>query len=115
MIKIGNLILDKGEYIGRRIVSQEWIDRMTTQKIALSANTMNYASGYGYAWWTGTGPKGNYFFANGYGGQFIVVVPNLNLVVVATNKWSGVASSVADQQWLATINLIMSDILSAFN
>jgi CubicO group peptidase (beta-lactamase class C family) len=44
MIKIGNLILDKGEYIGRRIVSQEWIDRMTTQKIALSANTVNYAS-----------------------------------------------------------------------
>lgn len=115
MIKIGNLILDKGEYIGRRIVSQEWIDRMTTQKIALSANTMNYASGYGYAWWTGSGSKGNYFFANGYGGQFIVVVPGLKLVVVATNKWSGITSFAADQQWLATINLIMSDILSAFN
>jgi len=44
-----------------------------------------------------------------------VVVPNLKLVVVATNKWSGIGSSVADQQWLATMNLIMSDILSAFN
>lgn len=115
MIKIGNLILDKGEYIGRRIVSEEWLDHMTTQKIALPANTMNYATGYGYAWWTGSGTKGNYFFANGYGGQFIVVVPNLKLVVVATNKWSGIGSSVADQQWLATMNLIMSDILSAFN
>jgi CubicO group peptidase (beta-lactamase class C family) len=115
MIKIGNLILDGGEYLGRRIVSSEWIDKMTTQQISINASTMNYATGYGYGWWTGNGPKGNYFFANGYGGQFIVVVPNLKLVVVATNKWSGVSSSTTDQQWITTINLIMSDILSAFN
>ena len=115
MIKIGNLILDKGEYMGRRIVSQEWITRMKGHQISLADNTMNYANGYGFGWWTGEGSKGNYVFANGWGGQFIVVVPDYKLVITATNKWSGVGSPVANQQWLATINLIMSDVLGAFN
>jgi len=114
MIKIGQLIIDKGEYQGRRIVSAEWIDRLSTPKISTN-NSMNFGPDYGYCWWIGSNARGSYLFANGWGGQFIVVVPYLKLVVVATNQWSGLTSSVANEQWYRTLNLILSAILSAVN
>ncbi len=114
MIKIGQLILNRGEYNGKRIVSSQWIDQTITSKISTN-NVMPFTNGYGYCWWTGQSSKGNYVFANGYGGQFIVVVPNLNLVVVATNRWNGVGSNVANDQWYRTMDLIISRVLPAFN
>ncbi len=76
-------------YNGVRIVSESWINRATTSTITTN-NILPFGSGYGYFWWVGNTGRHDYFFANGYGGQFIVVVPDLNLVVVATNVWSGV-------------------------
>lgn len=114
MIKIGQLILNRGEYDGRRIVSSQWIDQIITLKISTN-NVLPFTDGYGYCWWTGQSSIGNYSFANGYGGQFIVVVPKLNLVVVTTNKWSGIESSTANDQWYRTMNLIQSMIIPAFN
>jgi CubicO group peptidase (beta-lactamase class C family) len=113
MVKIGQLVLNHGEYQGRRIVSSEWIDQMTRTQISTN-NAVLYGSGYGYCWWTGQNEKGSYAFAMGWGGQFIVVVPNSNLIVVATNEWQGVTTSVAGDQWTRTINLIMTGILPAF-
>ncbi|MFH0735101.1 MAG: serine hydrolase [bacterium] len=114
MIKIGQLVLNKGEYKGKRIVPASWIDQLMTAKIS-TGDIMNFANGYGYCWWIGQSSKGNYAFANGYGGQFIVVVPNLKLVVVATNKWNGVETSTARTQWYQTMDLIITGVLGAFN
>lgn len=114
MIKIGQLILDGGLYKGDRIISFQWIDEILGSKI--STNNINpFANGYSYCFWTGQNSDGQYVFANGYGGQFIVIIPNLNLVVVATNQWSGVVSTVANEQWYRTLDLIMSQVLAAFN
>ena len=110
MVKIGQLVLNHGEYQGKKIVSSEWIDQMTRSQISTN-NVLLYGSGYGYCWWTGsTYEKGNYAFAMGYGGQAIVVVPNANLVVVATNE----IGTTPDDQWIKTITLIMNTILPAF-
>ncbi|MGA9364180.1 MAG: serine hydrolase, partial [Bacteroidota bacterium] len=113
MVKIGELVLNRGEYGGKRVVSSEWIDQMTRSQISTN-NAQPYGPGYGYCWWVGQNDGASYAFANGWGGQFIVVVPDANLVVVATNQWSGVATSVANDQWYGTINLIMTNILPAF-
>ena len=75
---------------------------------------MPFGTNYGYCWWTGQNNRGNYAFANGYGGQFIVVVPGANVVVVATNQWSGVISAVANEQWYRTIDLILNRIIPTF-
>ena len=114
MVKIGQLILNGGAYNGKRIVSSQWIEKIIISKITTNS-TMPFASGYSYCWWTDQNSKGSYTFANGYGGQFIFVVPNLKLVVVATNQWSGVESSVANDQWYRTMDLIISQVLSAFD
>ena len=109
MLKIGQLYLNKGVYNGTRVVSEEWITKATSLKI--TTNAQPFATGYGYYWWLGSIRSHNYFFANGWGGQFIVVVPDLRLIVVATNIWSGVPASTANAQWYSTLDLIMNRII----
>jgi len=114
MIKIGQLVLNHGIYKGKTIVSSDYIDISTQTKIS-TGNTMNFASSYGYCWWLGQKDEIDYVFANGYGGQFIVIVPSLELIVVATNSLSGVTSSVANEQWYRTLELIINSIIPSFN
>jgi CubicO group peptidase (beta-lactamase class C family) len=114
MIKIGELISNRGMYNGRQIVPSDWIDQTVKTQISTN-NAQLFGPGYGYGIWTGQNNKGNYAWANGYGGQFIVIVPNLKLVVVATNEWSNISSLTADTRWYNTINLIMNNIVVAFN
>jgi CubicO group peptidase (beta-lactamase class C family) len=72
-----------------------------------------YGAHYGYLWWIGQAHVHNHFYAMGWGGQFIVCVPDFDLVVVATCKWSGVSSEAAGQHWYDIFITIMDNILSA--
>lgn len=112
MVKIGNLILSHGIQEGESIVSRDYLDQLTATRID-THDSMDYGPGYGFGWWTGHHPSGDYVFATGWGGQFIVVVPDLRLVVVATNEWRNVATPVANNQWFRTIDLIMTRIVPA--
>lgn len=114
MIKIGVLYLNGGIYNGTRIVSEEWVAKATSAKISTN-NAQPFGPDYGYFWWIGDGYGHDYFWANGYGGQFIVVVPDLKLVVAATNTWAGVSSSMANQQWNSTIGIIINKIIPVYS
>jgi CubicO group peptidase (beta-lactamase class C family) len=113
MVALGRLILGEGEYEGRRIVSAGWVSQARSQRIS-SRGAQPYGPGYGLGMWTGRIRGRDYAFANGYGGQFIVVVPSLSLVVCATNEWKGVPGPKADRRWFESIRLIMEGILPAF-
>jgi CubicO group peptidase (beta-lactamase class C family) len=113
MLKLGKLYLNKGVFNGTRVVSEDWIAKASAFKIS-THNIEPFGPEYGYLWWIGSKDNHSYFFANGYGGQFIVVVPDLELIVVATNKWSGVSLTTANQQWYNTLRLIMDRIIPAF-
>jgi CubicO group peptidase (beta-lactamase class C family) len=82
MAKIGQMVLDGGEWNGRRIVSEAWIKEAT--KAHLSADEYFY----GYFWWVASsaiGPrKLDWFEAYGNGAQRIIIVPELALVAVIT-------------------------------
>ena len=84
MGKIGYLILNRGQWHGRQILSEKWID------ISTRSYTSNDELGYGYYWWISKYKGGNLFyktiFAAGHGGQRVMVVPELNLVAVFTSK-----------------------------
>ena len=75
MAKIGYLYLNKGKWEDKQIISQSWVEESTKEHVA--ANTL--APGYGYQWWIN---NNGFYSANGYGGQQIFIVPQLNLVVV---------------------------------
>jgi len=77
MAKIGYLFLNGGEWDGEQIVSSDWVEEATS--VHFHAGTL--LDDYGFQWWVS--PRG-YYSAIGYRGQFIHVVPDLNLVVITT-------------------------------
>ena len=84
MAKLGYLILNRGQWHGRQILSEKWID------ISTRPYTSDDQLGYGYYWWLSKCKGGDVFyktiFASGHGGQRVMVVPELNLVAVFTSK-----------------------------
>ena len=81
MAKFGYLFLNKGKWNQQQIVSEEWVKESTSQKVKIPDN-VSYAADldYGYWWWIQE--KG--YMAWGAGGQYIIVRPDLDLVVVIT-------------------------------
>lgn len=89
LVKIGQMVLDNGIYNGQRIVSKKWI-RLSLQTFTRS----NYNPyDYGYMWWNRNVAGHRVFFAWGYGGQYIFMIPNLNAVVVITSSLAGADQS----------------------
>jgi hypothetical protein len=81
MAKLGYLYLQDGQWNGDQIVSASWIEAATAAHI--SANFVT--EGYGYQWWV---DEAGYFMAAGAHGQYIIVVPDHDLVVVFTSRLS---------------------------
>ena len=110
MLKFGELILNNGIYNNQQIVSQSWIDLATNSQIT-TTDIVPFQNGYGSYWWTGMKDGIDYFFANGYGGQFIVIIPALEMVIVATNTFTGIPDAKCQEQWYQTMNIIVNYIL----
>lgn len=113
MIKVGELVMNDGIYNGTRVISAEWIAQIKETKIE-TQNALLYGSGYSFGFWTGSYNNRNYIFALGWGGQFVVIVPSLELIITAANYSSGISETTAGLQWQSTIDLIMTRILTAF-
>lgn len=90
MAKIGKLYLDAGKWQGRQLVSAQWIQEATSLQYKRSTGSADY----GYQWWVRTFGDKNYdaFFAQGHAGQYIFVVPEINLIVVFTSNHQGSSS-----------------------
>ena len=83
MAKIGYLILNNGRWKDSQILPASWIEETT------KIHTNYGGAGYGYQLWSYSskdtkGRKFEFFSAQGYGGQFIFVLPAQNMVVVST-------------------------------
>jgi CubicO group peptidase (beta-lactamase class C family) len=83
--RIGLLALHNGKYDGKQIVSEEYI------KASVSAANFKNASGlreyhYGYSWWRAKIFGNDFFYARGILGQFIIVIPQKNMVIVRLGK-----------------------------
>ncbi|MDI6453731.1 serine hydrolase domain-containing protein [Peloplasma aerotolerans] len=78
MMKIGELILKDGN----NLVPKEWIKTMI-QPNKKTYQTLGY---YGYHIWVDTFCNINYYYALGYGGQFIVVIPKHRLIISITSR-----------------------------
>lgn len=86
MLKFGQLYLQKGNWEGTQIIAKEWIEQSTQASVYLDDFD------YGYQWWrfadqnsiVANLAQNDVYFAWGFGGNFIFVVPHLNLVIVST-------------------------------
>lgn len=81
MLRFGTLYLHRGAWQGQQILPAEWVD----SSFVVRGYSRFNGNGYGYGWWTREVDGTPVHYAWGYGGQFIFVVPALQLVVVATS------------------------------
>ena len=87
--KIGLLFLNKGRWNERQIVSENWITASTSPIVEDVKRDKKHKIGYGYQWWIPehTNGKSVIYSANGFGGQFLMVAPEYELIVVF-NGWN---------------------------
>jgi len=82
MARFGQLFLQQGRWNGKQIIPAEWIAESTRS----CSDTGRRWRGYGYMWWTiednHQGLKKGDYYASGYGGQIVFVLPRMNTVIV---------------------------------
>jgi CubicO group peptidase (beta-lactamase class C family) len=109
--RFGWLYLNDGEYEGDQIVPADWVrDSLKTY----TKNARNYGSslsfrdlGYGYGWWTARAGDQHFSFAWGHGGQLIVLLDELDMVIVTTaDPFFGQHDRNSWQHEKATFNLV---------
>lgn len=90
--KLGQLVINKGQWQGKKIVSSNWISEIYKTRFDIS-NADPFAKSYGYFWF-GTTKKVNEksydcIYASGNGGNLLFIVPSENLVVCLTSSSYG--------------------------
>ena len=83
MVAIGELYLNRGRAKGGQVVPAAWVD---TSCLPRTTSRWESDRQYGYGWWIQAFEGGTACFAWGYGGQYILVFRDLNLVVTATSS-----------------------------
>lgn len=104
MLAFGELYRNQGRAADQQVVSRQWVERSCEGRARNrrpgnpGADANGYVDplrdrGYGYGWWVHQIGEFQTCFAWGYGGQYIFVLPELDLVLVATS-----ASDVSDER-----------------
>ena len=120
MAKLGLLYLHNGVWDDQQLVPAEWVElSLTPQSDEVyypPAEQDMIIEWYGYQWWTWK-PDWNYgyraFQARGYGGQQVLVYPELDLIIVTTANLEGIDLDIAGQQEAGIDGIIVNIIFPA--
>ena len=86
MVKIGLLFLNEGRFNSNQVISSNWL-LQAKRPYKQVETTKEGTYGYGYQLWTyentNTNTPIDYYYANGIFGQYIFIVPKLNIMAVA--------------------------------
>ena len=105
------LYLHGGRWNNVQVVPEDWV-RASTRPYSDTPS-----GGYGYLWWTGEAASGNpqsivfprgSFWAEGHLGQYAVVVPSLDLIVVNRVDGKMTKHAVNKRQIALLVQLVMS-------
>ena len=100
--RFGQLYLQKGKWKGKQLVPSEWIEEATTRQTSNgSSPNSDWDQGYGYQFWRS---RHNTYRADGAFGQYCMIIPEFEAVVVIT-------SGVRDMQ--SVMNLVWNKLLPA--
>ena len=83
MLAVGELYLRRGTQSGRQVIPAAWVD---TSCVPRTSSVWDGTRQYGYGWWIQEFDDSTACFAWGYGGQYIMVFRDLEVVVVATSS-----------------------------
>lgn len=105
LARIGLLYLQDGNWMGQQVVSSEYINAATTTQAVRESD----GSEYGFCWWTNRGfGNAHYtgYFTQGHFGQFIFVVPEIELVVVFTS----IREHYSARQYRNYVNILINSM-----
>ncbi len=117
MARIGYLMLRQGAWNGRQIVPADWVKKSTSAITPVSQ--MNPSArrrgrlGYGYLWWPvdgdwNTGPYEGAYSGVGVVGQYITVIPTLDLVIAHKTEPRTGSPGVTDAQYWAVVDQLIA-------
>ena len=116
--KFGLLYLNDGEYDGNQVISADWVEdslQRYSDNIDISGWIPGITSrygyfrdlGYGYQWWSAKAGKYQFNYANGHGGNQIILLNELDMVIVTTaDRLYGQFGDDAWEKEKAVINLV---------
>jgi CubicO group peptidase (beta-lactamase class C family) len=81
--KFGQLFLDGGNWDGQQLIPESWVTASWT-----GYSPQDPGEEYGYLWWMREQEGHQFWFASGYGGQLIVMVPDEEIVIVINADYS---------------------------
>lgn len=76
--EFGQLLLNKGTINGMRLFSEEYYEQMIEE---YSCGGFPECISYGLGWWLGKAASIPYFCASGFGGQYLIIVPQKNMII----------------------------------
>jgi CubicO group peptidase (beta-lactamase class C family) len=86
MARLGVLMANKGQWNGQQVIPAAWIAESTQLRVKASDMADKSSLGYSYLWWVPEDRKSpewaGSFLANGNFGQFILVLPAIDTVIV---------------------------------
>ncbi|WP_185974337.1 serine hydrolase domain-containing protein [Litoribacter populi] len=92
--KIGVMVKNDGMYDGRQIISKDWIEKSISHQVEPQGISRPFEIlGYGYLWWLIEAAGYPTYCAIGFGGQYMMTIPDLDMIVVLTSKPKGSAPS----------------------
>ena len=95
MIKFGMLVMNEGRWNGQQHVPADYV-QIATSRI----HTNPRGTSYGYFWWQADMKVGDQTYtcksARGAGGQFILMLPKLELIIVTTSHNKGMGKTLAN-------------------
>ena len=80
--RIGQMVLDSGQFNNQQIISKEYLKQATTPASWLKGEDGNPLNYYGYQFWMLTHKGHKVVYARGILGQYIFIIPSLNTVAV---------------------------------
>ena len=111
LARFGQLMLQKGRWKDQQLVPETWVAESTA-----SYSDAGTSGGYGYMWWVAvdgkhlpgaTLPAGSYS-ARGYRGQYLVIVPDWNLVVCHRVNTHQKGTSVSKTDFGKLLSMILA-------
>jgi len=115
MAVLGYVYLNDGKLDGRQIIPEEWVEAtLEPSTSATHPNEWGAWKNYNYAWlwWLGQFNEKDVFMGYGYGGQFVMVFEELDLIIVATAN-NNVPPEATDEQEWAIFEIVAEYILPA--
>ncbi len=113
LAKMGQLVLDKGMWNDKRVISEKWIAESVKRHLPLAEGALGgspYTTGFAYHWWNQSykvdGITIQAIVGRGYGGQYLGIFPTLDTVVVLYNgEWGQPSERVFDydvlvEEWI---------------